>query len=152
MPLVCVQATLAAAMDVVVIGVTDGDTLVVLDGDKVQHKVRLAGIDAPDKRQAFGTRAQQAIVAAVFRRAVVVDWHKRDRYGRVVGKVLLEDRDVGLELVAAGLAWQQKAYEQEQLPCDRDTYSAAETLSKQRATGLWSAVSPVPPWEFRRSR
>ena len=150
--LVGIQTALAARIVVEVVGVTDGDTLVVLDEDKAQHKVRIAGIDAPEKRQAFGTRAQQALASAVFRRTVVLEWHKRDRYGRLVAKVMAADRDIGLELITAGLAWHYKAYEQEQPPRDRQAYAVAETLARQRAIGLWSAASPMPPWEFRRSR
>jgi endonuclease YncB( thermonuclease family) len=146
------MAALAAWMEVKVVGVTDGDTLVVLEGGKVQHRVRLAGIDAPEKYQAFGARAHQALASAVFRRTVMLEWHKKDRYGRLVAKVTVADRDIGLELIAAGLAWHYKAYEREQSQSDRHSYSIAESLAKQRAIGLWSATSAIPPWEFRRSR
>jgi endonuclease YncB( thermonuclease family) len=139
-------------MKVEVVGVTDGDTIIVLDGDKVQHKVRLAGIDAPERRQAFGARAQQALAAAVFRRFVVLDWKKRDRYGRLVAKVNLSDRDVGLELIAAGLAWHFKAYQGEQDPEDRTRYARAEIDARNARVGLWSDPHPTPPWVFRRSR
>lgn len=150
--LVGVKAAVAAKVEVVVVGVTDGDTLVVLDSGQVQHKVRLAGIDAPEKRQAFGARARQALAAAVFRRTVVLDWHKRDRYGRLVAKVLLADRDVGLELVATGLAWHYKSYEREQVPADRARYAAAELEARRKSAGLWSDPNPVPPWDFRAKR
>lgn len=150
--LVGVNAAEAAKLEVEVVGVTDGDTLVVLDGEKVQHKVRLAGIDAPEKLQAFGTRAQQALASAVFRRTVVLDWHKRDRYGRLVAKVLLADRDIGLELVDSGLAWHYKAYEREQSEADRTRYATAELEARKTKTGLWSDPSPVPPWDFRVAR
>lgn len=134
------------------VGVTDGDTLVVLDRDKVQHKVRLAGIDAPERRQAFGARAQQALASAVFQRAVVLVWKKKDRSGRLVAKVILADRDVGLELVAAGLAWHYTAYEREQTESDRRRYAAAELEARRVNAGLWSDPQPIPPWEFRASR
>lgn len=150
--LVGVQAAQAAKMKVEVVGVTDGDTLVVLDGAKIQHKVRLAGIDAPEKRQAFGTRAQQALSAAVLRRMVVLDWHKKDRYGRLVAKVLIEDRDVGLALVKVGLAWHYKEYEREQAPADRAQYAAAESEARNSRAGLWSDFNAVPPWHFRSGR
>ncbi len=93
--LFAVPAALAARMEVEVVSVTDGDTLVVLEGGKVQHRVRLAGIDAPEKHQAFGARAHQALASAVFRRPVMLDWHKKDRYGRLVAKVTVADRDIG---------------------------------------------------------
>lgn len=148
----CSDAAIAARMKVQVVGVTDGDTIVVLDSDKVQHKVRLAGIDAPERRQAFGTRSHQALASAVFRKTVVLDWNKKDRYGRLVAKVLLSDRDVGLELVAAGLAWHFKAYQREQDPADRTRYSNAERDARSANVGLWSDPRPIPPWVFRANR
>ena len=71
-----------------VVGVADGDTVTVLEESDQQHKVRLAGIDAPERRQAYGDRAKQHLSALVYGRAVVVVWDKRDRYGRIVGRVL----------------------------------------------------------------
>lgn len=140
----------AASLEAVVVGVTDGDTLTVLDANEVRHKVRLAGIDAPERRQAFGTRARQALAAAVFRKAVTVNWNKRDRYGRLIGKVLAGERDVGLSLIQAGLAWHYKAYEREQSATDRQVYGDAELEARERRVGLWADVAPVPPWAFRR--
>lgn len=148
--LVSVRASVASTMEVEVVGVTDGDTLTVLDRNKVQHKVRLAGIDAPERRQAFGQRAKQALASQVFKSAVVVDWHKRDRYGRLIGKVLIGDRDAGLELLRNGLAWHYKAYEQEQTQRDRLAYAEAEHAARKSHVGLWEDGDPVPPWEFRR--
>ena len=72
------------------VGVADGDTVTVLDADKVQHKIRLAGIDAPEKSQPFGNRSKQNLSDLVFGKYVRVDWDKRDRYGRIVGKVWVQ--------------------------------------------------------------
>lgn len=146
------NAALPATMEVVVVGVTDGDTLVVLEGGKFQHKVRVAGIDAPEKRQAFGRKAQNALASAVHQRKVVLDWHKKDRYGRVVAKVLIADRDIGLELVAAGWAWHYKDYQHEQMPKDRRTYASAEVAARQRRLGLWADATPIAPWDFRQAK
>ena len=85
--------TLACNADTItgrVVGVADGDTVTVLDADKVQHKIRLAGIDAPEKAQAFGNRSKQNLSDLVFGKDVRVDWDKRDRYGRIVGKVWVQ--------------------------------------------------------------
>jgi len=144
--------TVAAAdtLEGTVVGIADGDTLTLLDEGQTQHRVRLAGIDAPEKRQAFGTRAQQALANAVFRRRVTVVWHKRDRYGRLVAKVVSEGHDVGLALVSAGLAWHYKSFEQEQSADERTSYADAEVKARQQRLGLWRDASPVPPWEFRR--
>ena len=76
-----------------VIGVSDGDTITILDADKIQHKVRLAGIDAPEKSQAFGEHSKQHLGNLVFGKVVSVEWNKTDKYGRTVGKVLVNDQD-----------------------------------------------------------
>ena len=87
-----------------VISVADGDTVTVLDSSKRQHRVRLAGIDAPEKRQAFGNRSRQALVAMVFRQQVVVEYQKTDRYGRLIGVVFFKNVDVNRELLDLGMA------------------------------------------------
>jgi endonuclease YncB( thermonuclease family) len=86
------------------VGVADGDTVSVLDSNKQQHKIRVAGIDATVKAQAFGSRSKENPVELVHNRDVVVEGHNKDRYGRLVGKVIVDGRDVGLEQVRAGLA------------------------------------------------
>ncbi len=86
------------------IGLSDGDTITVLDASNVRHKIRLAGIDAPERKQAFGNVSKQHLAALVFRKHVTVEGKKLDRYGRTVGKVYLGERDVCLEQIRAGLA------------------------------------------------
>jgi endonuclease YncB( thermonuclease family) len=85
--------------------VVDGDTLVLLISGHDQERIRLAGIDCPERRQAFGTRAKQALAERVAGKEVTVEWEKRDRYGRVVGKVVVDGRDVDLALVREGMCW-----------------------------------------------
>lgn len=133
-----------------VVGVLDGDTIDVLTPAKELVRVRLAGIDAPEKKQAFGNTAKQKLSDLAFSRNVVVDWQKRDRYGRIVGKVLIAGIDVDLEMVKAGLAWHYRKYMKEQPMADRLSYMQAETVARERRLGLWSDSMPVPPWEFRR--
>ena len=88
-----------------VVRVVDGDTLVLLDGDHVQHRIRLAGIDCPERKQPWNARAKEFLSDHVFDQTVTVDWTKRDRYERFVGKVVRDGRDVNLALVADGLCW-----------------------------------------------
>lgn len=133
-----------------VVGLADGDTVTVLDATHHQHKVRLAGIDAPEKRQPFGNRSRESLAEMVFRKQVAVDWHKFDRYGRVIGVVRVAGRDVGLAQVRNGFAWHYKAYEREQSAADRALYSEAEREAREHKRGLWREGSPEPPWEFRR--
>ncbi len=134
-----------------VVAVSDGDTITVLDSTNTQHKVRLSGIDAPEKSQPFGQRSKQSLSDLVFGKAVSVETTKRDRYGREVGKVLADDGlDVNLEQVRRGLAWHYKAYEREQSAVDRTTYSSAEQEARAARIGLWRDLMPLPPWEFRQ--
>ena len=133
-----------------VVRVTDGDTIVVLDANKVQHKIRLQGIDAPERGQAFGTKSKEHLSELVAGKSVVVDYSKYDRYQRILGKVLLGGEDVNLEQVEAGLAWHYKYYQKEQTPADRVKYSDAELDARRDKLGLWQDHNPVPPWEYRR--
>jgi len=132
-----------------VVAVADGDTITVLDAGKRQHKVRLAGIDAPEKRQAFGRKSRQHLAALVFRRHVDVEFKKTDRYGRVIGKVVVADVDAGLRQVATGMAWHYRAYARERPPVSRYAYAAAEADARAARRGLWAEKNPQPPWDFR---
>ena len=135
-----------------VVGVADGDTLTVLDADRVQHKVRLAGIDAPEKAQAFGNRSKESLSDLVFSKTVTVETDKVDRYGRAVGKVLVEGRDANLIQVERGFSWHYKAYESEQLPSDRVLYDMAEREARAARRGLWRDESPTAPWDYRKAK
>lgn len=79
-----------------------------------------------------------------------VKWHKKDRYGRLVGKVTVAQVDVALEQVRLGMAWHYKAYEGEQSASDRVAYATAEAVARAARIGLWSQLDAVPPWDFRR--
>jgi endonuclease YncB( thermonuclease family) len=106
--------------------VTDGGTVTVLDAGKVQHKIRLTGIDAPEKAEPFGQRAKQNLSIWVFGKKVLVETDKLDRYGRTLGKVMVNGFDANLEQVKAGFAWHFKAYEREQPAQDRQVYLRAK--------------------------
>ncbi len=86
-----------------VVKITDGDTLYVLDANYQEHKIRLAGIDAPERKQAYGLASRKHLASIVAGKQVTVEYQKRDRYGRIVGKVLLDGIDVCLEQVRRGL-------------------------------------------------
>lgn len=144
--------TLADTLIGKVVGVADGDTITVLDGQQAQHKVRLMGIDCPEKAQPFGQNAKQSLSDLVFGRSVNVEWQKLDRYERVVGKVLVSGQDANLEQVRRGLAWHYKKYEREQEPLDRAIYAQAEIEARMGNRGLWSDPSPIPPWDWRKGK
>ncbi len=133
-----------------VVGVSDGDTITVLDDGKIQHKIRFAGIDAPEKGQPYGERSKQNLSELVFQKRVEVRCHKKDRYGREVCAVYVSLRDVGLEQVRAGMAWHYKAYQHEQTTQDRLVYRDEEEGAKARRVRLWKDAKPVPPWGWRR--
>jgi endonuclease YncB( thermonuclease family) len=142
-------ATTAQPMTGRVVEVIDGDTVTVLLPSRSQLKVRLAGIDAPEKRQAFGQRAKQQLATLVFDKRVTVVGHKYDRYRRLVAKLIVDGRDANFDMVAAGYAWHYKRYELEQLLEDRLAYAWAESRARAERRGLWADSAPVPPWEFR---
>ncbi|MGE5794749.1 MAG: thermonuclease family protein [Bacteroidota bacterium] len=135
-----------------VVAVQDGDTVTILDADRVQRRVRIAGIDAPEKSQAFGEAAKQSLARLVHGRQVEARCPKRDRFGREVCSVYLGSRDVGLEQVRGGYAWWYRAYAREQTPDDRASYEAAETDARQARRGLWNDPAPQPPAAFRRQQ
>jgi endonuclease YncB( thermonuclease family) len=132
-----------------VVGVADGDTITVLDDTKQRHVIRLMGIDAPEKAQAFGQTAKQSLSDLVFDRDVSVTWFKKDRYGRTVGQVYVDDTDVCLEQIKRGLAWHYKQYEREQSVEDRSRYADAEEKARITRIGLWADESPQEPSIFR---
>jgi endonuclease YncB( thermonuclease family) len=123
---------------------------IVLDAARTQHKVRLQGIDAPERGQPFGKRSKEHLSDLIAGQDVVVDWDKRDRYGRIVGKILDEERDVNLAMVRAGYAWWYRKYADEQSAADRILYEDAEESAKAEGVGLWRDPAPIPPWEWRR--
>ena len=134
-----------------VVGLADGDTVTVLDEQKQQHKIRLAGIDAPERKQPYADASRKHLASLVFGKTVEVRFHKKDRYGRLVGTVYLEGSDVNLLQVTAGLAWHYKAYEKEQSEQERLVYASAEETARRRHLGLWQDRTPVPPWDFRKA-
>lgn len=147
---IMVAPTAAATFAARVVGVTDGDTITVLAPGDVQYRIRLAGIDAPEHNQAFGTRSKQNLSRLVFGKTVTLDCGKEESYGRLVCKVLLPNGgDADLDQVKAGMAWHYKQYESEQTPADRAAYAAAEDHAREGQIGLWSQPHPIPPWDFR---
>ena len=135
-----------------VVGVADGDTITVLGVGNRQTRVRLQGIDAPESGQAFGQVSKRNLSELVFERHVVVEYEKTDKYGRTLGKVLADGRDVNLLQVTAGLAWHYKHYQDEQSSADRRLYADAETEARSAGRGLWADPGPIPPWDFRRGK
>ena len=135
-----------------VVEVADGDTLTVLDAQKKTHKIRLLGIDAPEKAQAFGQKSKESLSGLAFQKQVQVRSSKKDRYGRTVGQVFVGNMDVCLEQVKLGMAWHYKTYQREQTPEDRVLYDRAESQAREQRLGLWQDPSPIEPSVFRRQK
>lgn len=133
-----------------VIKVTDGDTVNVLTSDNETHKIRLSGIDAPEKKQAFGNKSKQALAEDINGKTVTVEYNKLDKYQRVVGKIMFNGKDVNLHQIQRGLAWHYKKYEKEQDVEDRSIYANAEYAAQSDKLGLWADTNPTPPWDFRK--
>jgi endonuclease YncB( thermonuclease family) len=149
-----------------VVSVENGNTITVEDAKKKPHKVRLSGVDAPEKAQPFGTQSEKHLSRLVYGKPVTVGYKKYDRYGRIVGKVMVappdacpavqlecpKTLDAGLAQIAVGLAWHHKQYSDEQTPEERERYGFAEWDARARRAGLWADPKPVPPWEWRRAK
>jgi endonuclease YncB( thermonuclease family) len=132
-----------------VVGITDGDTVVVLDSADRFNEIRLKGIDAPELRQAFGDASRVYLARKLAGKEVAVESQKRDRYGRLIGKVSLDGRDICLEQIEAGLAWHYKKFENEQNEADQNLYAEAEQYARSQRLGLWRESTQIPPWDFR---
>ncbi len=135
-----------------VVGVTDGDTIIVLGANKIQYKIRLSGIDAPEKKQPFGTVSKKFLSDLVYDKDVSVEWHKQDQYGRLVGKVLVNGLDVNLEQIKRGMSWFYKKYQNELVLDDRLVYLHAQEGAQTNKSGLWIDKEPIAPWDFRKLR
>lgn len=135
-----------------VVSITDGDTLTLLDATKTQHKIRLAGIDSPEKSQPFGQHCKESLSDLAYDRAATVETNKLDRYGRAIGKVLVNGLDVNMEQIQRGCGWHYKKYQNEQPLDDRLSYSSAEGSARANRVGLWADQDPVPPWDWRNAR
>lgn len=127
-----------------VVGISDGDTLTLLDSHNRQHRIRLAEIDAPEKKQAFGQRSRESLSDLAFGKTAVADCPSQDRYGRSVCVVSVDGVNVNLAQVQRGMAWAYTKYA-------RDArIFAAEKDARSSRRGLWADPSPTEPWLYRR--
>jgi len=129
-----------------VVSIADGDTLTVLRGRK-QVKIRLAEIDAPERKQPFGTRARAALAELCFGRTAEVTALSKDRYGRTLARVECDGRDAGGLQVRDGMAWVYRQY-----AARESILFAVEMDAKLARRGLWADPAPVPPWEWRKQK
>jgi len=128
-----------------VVGVHDGDTISGLDKSKTQYKIRLDAIDAPELGQPYGQASKRALSEKVFGKDVVMVPKTKDRYGRTVGHVMVEGRDVNLAMLEAGMAWHYEHYDHNK------RLAEAENPARAAKKGLWADGNALPPWEWRKS-
>ena len=154
--------TFASTLTGKVIKVADGDTITILVGTE-QHRIRLQGIDAPERKQPYGKASGRSLSALVAGKQVRVEYDKHDRYGRIVGVVWARDTqcdaepcsmtlNAGLYQVTVGMAWWYRQYAKEQTPEQRGQYEFAEFEAKAKRAGLWQEPEPVAPWDWRRQK
>lgn len=131
------------AAEVVVTGVSDGDTVTAtIDGRSM--RLRLSRIDAPEHRQAWGQRGEQSLRELVWKKLVHIEWREVDRNGRPIVTMTVDGLDVSEEQVRRGMAWVYRAYSKD------PRLLGLEALARESRLGLWTDDSPVPPWEWRR--
>jgi endonuclease YncB( thermonuclease family) len=133
-----------------VVAISDGDTITLLTEDKQQLKIRLAGIDTPEKKQAFGTKARDHLASRIFKHDVEVDLRKKDHYGRYLGVIYISGTDINQSMIQDGYAWFYKHYAKDQPKEEAQRYAKAEAEARAKQRGLWADPNPVPPWEFRK--
>jgi endonuclease YncB( thermonuclease family) len=137
----------AAVLFCLVVAIADGDTLTARCGEPgayEQVKVRIAGIDAPEKAQPFGQRSKEALSDLCFREAATINPTTRDRYGRTVAEVQCKGQDVGETQVSAGMAWVFDKYS-----LGYENLYPLQDEARGGAVGLWAHTMPVAPWEWR---
>jgi endonuclease YncB( thermonuclease family) len=154
-----VTSAVLAVIEGKVVSVIDGDTIKVLDTNNFAHKIRMTGIDAPEKAQPFGNLSRKHLASLVAGKDVRIESSKKDRYGRVLGKVWVQPRDcpdcrktldANLAQILSGMAWWYQDYAMDQPMEDRERYKTAVTEAKEMKLGLWSEPNAIPPWAWRR--
>jgi endonuclease YncB( thermonuclease family) len=138
------HAALGETLSGTVVGVVDGDTLTVLDSQQRQHRVRLAEIDAPERRQAFYVRSGKSLYGLCFKKAAQVEWRTKDQSNRYVGQVTCAGVDANAEQVRRGMAWVSPSLTQ-----PGSLLYELEAHARVRGIGLWADPRPIPPWDWR---
>lgn len=129
-----------------VVGISDGDTFSIVFDNGFKIKVRLNGIDCPERKQPFSKRAKTALSDMIFEKIVKVDYEKKDRYGRVLGWVYVEDLDVNAEMIKRGMAWHFKKYSSDK------KLAEYENIARKNKIGLWVDANPIAPWDYRKKK
>jgi micrococcal nuclease len=125
-----------------VVKIADGDTVTILVGER-QVKIRLFGIDAPERGQDFSRKSKEALADLVFGKEVRVVTHGNDRYGRTVGDIYVGNTYVNEKMVKDGWAWNYARYSKSK------HFAELEQEAREAKKGLWAGKMPIPPWKYR---
>ncbi len=126
--------------------ISDGDTFRFISIDSIKYKVRIAGIDCPERLQPFGLEAKEFVMHRILETGISINIKNTDRYGRKVASVCFDGKDLGAELLKMGLAWQYNTYSKDL------KMKKFEQKARKKKLGLWSVANPIPPWEFRTNQ
>tara|TARA_B100000767_G_scaffold241976_1_gene238747 strand:- start:28 stop:483 length:456 start_codon:yes stop_codon:yes gene_type:complete len=148
--LVLFSPQIFADVNGVIFRVIDADTVVLKSDQGINYKIRLLGIDAPEINQVYGKEATRYLSNKVLGKNLKVLGKNKDRYHRLLGKLILNGNDINLDLVKNGMAWHYKLYKKSQEKKDQLLYSNAEIYAKVNKLGLWAKKMPVPPWQWRK--
>ncbi|WP_111682818.1 thermonuclease family protein [Winogradskyella tangerina] len=129
-----------------VVAITDGDTFKLLQKDSTLVRVRVANIDCPERKQPFSKRAKQFTSDAIFSKNVELKVLKKDRYGRSIAYVFYNNKNLGEELLKAGLAWHYVKYS------DDESLQNLEDKAREKKVGLWSDPNAIAPWDWRSQK
>lgn len=130
-----------------IIKVSDGDTVTLLDNNNKQIKIRLYGIDCPEKGQDYYQVAKNYVSTAIYNKEVKVEIINTDRYKRSVGIIWpTENRNLNIELLNQGLAWHYKQFDKSK------QYAEAENIARNQKLNIWKHKNSQAPWEFRKNK
>ena len=137
----------AQRFTVKVVSISDGDTFTAINKDNLQLKIRIFGIDAPEKKQAYGNKSKEFLSSLIFGKSISIDVQSKDGYGRYLAYVYSpEGKDVSLLMIHEGMAWHFTKYD------NNEVYEAAQAGAKKAKRGLWADPSPIAPWDFRSNK
>ncbi len=142
----CTEVSEAKVIKGKVIKIADGDTFTLLTSDTQKYKIRLLDIDCPEKGQPHGKGAKQMLASFIFGKEVWVEYKKKDRYGRILGHVYIQDVFVNMVLVDSGYAWHFKKYSK------NEQFAIAEARARENRLGLWQDKYPIAPWDWRKGK
>ncbi|PIT50202.1 thermonuclease family protein [Snodgrassella communis] len=140
--LACTTPVFASTLNCKVIKISDGDTIRCLDNHNTPHRIRFAGINAPESKQAFGQKSKQALAGMIFQQQVQIDIKGTDRYGREIGIVYFNGQDINRRMVEIGYAWSYQRYPQK-------GYAKVEMAARKQKLGLWKDPHPIYPENYR---